>query len=162
MQSLGSVFLSGGADGSVRVWARGSLAGGGPSPLSEVPGPSNDAPLRSFDEEITRGVGVGGDDAQDRRGDDGDGHRDGEVGISSKEEEMQKLLEGGILLPSMRTQAQGENRSGSRVRPRPDCVLQMRLTPAPPTRSALTSKPGRHRGQHQVIVFVFCEPGARA
>jgi hypothetical protein len=35
LQALGSVFLSGGADGTVRVWARGTVAGGGPSPLSE-------------------------------------------------------------------------------------------------------------------------------
>ena len=33
--ATGSAFLSGGADGSVRVWARGSAAGGGPSPVFE-------------------------------------------------------------------------------------------------------------------------------
>ena len=30
------LFLTGGADGTVRVWSRGSVAGGGPSPTVET------------------------------------------------------------------------------------------------------------------------------
>ena len=95
--------VSGGADGSLRVWARGSVAGGGPFPSSDKPlthpdasyaPPSGCPPLHSFSEsedkrfsqELQRGSGV---EAGGGAGEAGEGA--GEA--VTKEEEMQRLLE---------------------------------------------------------------------
>ena len=88
--------VSGGADGSLRVWARGSVAGGGPFPSSDKPLTHPDAssasasgcpPLHSFSEsedkrfsqELQRGSG---------------GEAGGGAGAAvTNEEAMQRLLE---------------------------------------------------------------------
>jgi hypothetical protein len=113
--------VSGGADGSLRVWARGSVAGGGPFPSSDKPLTHPDAssasasgcpPLHSFSEsedkrfsqELQRGSGgeagggagaaVTNEEAMQRLLEASGGSAGGGAGaVVTNEEEMQRLLE---------------------------------------------------------------------